>query len=954
MTNNDISIALKPIERTLYPPIRDLLQNLGFKAIQEIRISEEKEQYIDILFSYEGITYILEIKIGDDLHNLVKGLVQIYGYSLEKKIENKIVILFPEDIRQYVNSIDELTKKIKYRSCRSLFLTTSWWDLVDLSIDEALNELKSRIDKRLSSSKKIEVVSCLLESSIKSLAKLINMHYKDRILLDDTLNYLTRDQGLFLQLSYRDKNKGKVSKKLQREIISLLAYILVNQILFYFLYSKKTKKVAEIKEIKNLSDLYYYFNQIKKIDFRPIFDIDVISRIPKTKEIIDHVNVIINSLSPLEVDEIKHDLYGRLIGKTMPEETRKTLASYYTKVSSAEILSHLTIDRWDEKVWDTACGSGTILVSAYSKKLELFEKEKGLKITVADKDKLHKEFLEKQITGTDIMPFACHLTGLNLSAQNLHVETDFIRVSNKNSLELIGLSKKIEVKEAYEDISNAIGAIKDYQKYLEDFLKGSPKNKKDIGGEIKKFLLEKPDVILINPPFTALQNLPEVFRKSFSKKAIIDICGKEINLWGYFLAHSDLVLKNGGKLGAIIPITFFRGKRTKKIREYILKNYSIEYIIRPPLNSCFSEDSNFNDIILIAKKVPFEENHETKLVFIHKSIDSNPEDIKPLIKQIKTELKEKIDTEDYSLRKIKQKTLFQNRSNLMPFFFSNKISIQDDINSVFDKIRSNPTMVKMDPNRMEDGLQLRGSVKPKESVITRKLSDNRILRGKYYFIHDDNDKFLVYYDKKKNKHKITKKSLIKTFRTITDVRTFDISEKYDYHITKKKIDKNSSNLIIPNRFILNSDNTFSTAFFTNEKIIPLNQFTMYMCKTIEESKLLCLYFQSIFFISQILRLSKKSMNKGGFADFIELKQEDLKEIFIPDIESIKKEKITKALDYFNKIKNEEQQPIIKQLSEKSDSRIDLDLFINETLDLGFSKNEIVHMYDIILGELKNQ
>lgn len=87
--------GLRPIERTLYPPIRDLLLDLGFKAIQEIRISEEKK-YIDVLLNYEGESFILEIKIGDQYFDLVRGLVQIYKYAERNGIGNMIVILFPE------------------------------------------------------------------------------------------------------------------------------------------------------------------------------------------------------------------------------------------------------------------------------------------------------------------------------------------------------------------------------------------------------------------------------------------------------------------------------------------------------------------------------------------------------------------------------------------------------------------------------------------------------------------------------------------------------------------------------------------------------------------------------------------------------------------------------------------------------------------------------------------
>ncbi|MCC7573027.1 MAG: SAM-dependent methyltransferase [Candidatus Methanofastidiosum sp.] len=936
--------ALMPIERTLYSPISELLLDLGFNSIQEIRSSDE-EKYIDLLFSYEGYRYILEVKIGDDYKNLLKGLVQIHEYSEKTNIKNKIVVLFPEDIRQAVYTIDEIKNKIKYVSCKSLFLTESWWDLNELSLDQSFNELKSRIDKKLSASKRIEMVSKLLSESVKSLSKLINLHYNDYTSLTKVLDYLTRDQGLFINLSGETKRgQKKLSKIQQAQIISLMAYILINQILFYFLYSKKTLEIPILKEISSFNDLKIYFDKIKNIDFKPIFDIDVISRIPRQKEILNEVNTIINSLNPLEVENLKHDLYGRLIGKAMPEETRKTLASYYTKVTSAEILTQLAIEKWDQTIWDTACGSGTILVSAYNKKFELYDQIKGLRSTTEDKNKLHKKFIEKQITGTDIMPFACHLTGLNLSAQNLNVHTNFMRISNNNSLELIDLSKPLQVREAYGDIANALEGIRDPQNYLDEYFDEKKIESKKISQQSKTFVLEKPDLVLINPPFTTLNKLSDNFRKAFSKDEITKICGKEINLWGYFLAHTDLILKNSGKFGAIIPITFLRGKRTKKIRTYVLENYSLEYIIKPPINYCFSEDSKFPDIIVIAKKVPYDKTHECKLIYLNGDFNKKTiEDIKLLIKKIKSELEDEKDLEEFSIHKIPQSVLYENRDNLMPYFFSNKILTQRIINSFIDRLFGNKSLKKMEYSLMEDGFQLRGKEKPKYSVITRYLGASRIIKSRFYF-DSDTDPINLSYHEKDIQHKIEKIKLIKTFRTSIDVNVFDISYKFDYLMLDKTINKKSTNLLIPNRFPPTSQNIFATAFYSDEKITPTNSFIMYDCPSKDEAKILCLFLQSIFYLAQIIRICKRSIGEGSFADFIEIKQDDLKEIYIPDFIGLNKNSKDVLIEYFNKNKDLKLHELINQIKNKTEERLELDILINNELKLGFSKDEIIALY----------
>ena len=119
----------------------------------------------------------------------------------------------------------------------------------------------------------------------------------------------------------------------------------------------------------------------------------------------------------------------------MPNEVAKVFAAFYTNPIAAEILADLSIDRWDETVIDPACGSGTLLAACYRRKLELAKKQYGLKNGEVEKE-LHKKFLGEQITGIDIMPFAAHLTAINLSSQKLEEPTDILRVVVQDSLDL--------------------------------------------------------------------------------------------------------------------------------------------------------------------------------------------------------------------------------------------------------------------------------------------------------------------------------------------------------------------------------------------------------------------------------------------------------------------------------------------------------------------------------------
>ena len=107
----------------------------------------------------------------------------------------------------------------------------------------------------------------------------------------------------------------------------------------------------------------------------------------------------------------------------------------------------------------------------------------------------------------------------------------------------------------------------------------------------------------MNPPFSDREKMPEEMRKKLKNNIYLsNILGNLINLWGYFLILADLLLKKNGKIGCVIPINIIRGRATEKIRNFLLNNYHIEYLIKPVGDIAFSEGAAFRDILFIAKK----------------------------------------------------------------------------------------------------------------------------------------------------------------------------------------------------------------------------------------------------------------------------------------------------------------------------------------------------------------
>ena len=111
---------------------------------------------------------------------------------------------------------------------------------------------------------------------------------------------------------------------------------------------------------------------------------------------------------------------------------RKFLATYYTRPEAAALLSALALpaDRppggsdWGDaetlagvQVGDFACGTGTLLSTAYQRMSLLHELHGG------DSEALHRPMMKHGLVGLDVLPIAVHLTAAMLAGS--HPDTPF-------------------------------------------------------------------------------------------------------------------------------------------------------------------------------------------------------------------------------------------------------------------------------------------------------------------------------------------------------------------------------------------------------------------------------------------------------------------------------------------------------------------------------------------------
>lgn len=415
-------------------------------------------------------------------------------------------------------------------------------------------------------------------------------------------------------------------------------YMIVNQLLFYHILSRrKPSDFSEIDadKIKRPADLNEYFAKVLEVNYRSIFSYDVASRIPE--KYVDAVKGIIGVINCLSPEKVGGDLLGTIFHRLVPFETRKNVAAFYTNVLAAELLAHLAIDRHDARVADVAVGSGGLLVASYRRKKNLLLDHTG-RFTQED----HKRFVEKDLFGVDVMPFAANVAACHLALQNPEFFTDKVQIAVWDSTDLSPGARIPSLAD--------LDMVLKGQLTVDMFTKAGPPVKGVVGlkerwGE--EIMARSYDAIIMNPPFTRQERLPSDYKELlFDRfKRHRDYLHGQLGYYGYFVLLADRFVHTGGRMALVLPATVLRVKSCEGIRRLWAENYHVEHIITTWHRSAFSESTRFREILLVAKKGKPDPKAKT-VVTVIKTLPTTLEEAREMAEAIQNS---KSDWEDWRL-----------------------------------------------------------------------------------------------------------------------------------------------------------------------------------------------------------------------------------------------------------------------------------------------------------------
>ena len=321
-----------------------------------------------------------------------------------------------------------------------------------------------------------------------------------------------------------------------------------------------------------------------------------------------------------------HDLTGAVFQRLIAD--RKFLAAYYTTPAAAALLVGLSIT--PEKtpgggVWssaddvtalrtaDFACGTGTLLSTAYQRISQLHELAGG------NSEELHPEMMANALIGCDVLPAAAHLTASMLAGAHPTVKYE------QSSILTVAYGKQ-------PDGAIAIGSLDllDPQGKLE-VLSITAKAAEGMGEAERETWRSLPhasfDAVIMNPPFTratghegkkiGIHNpMFAAFSLSDEEQYLMGKATKRLTAGtsahgnageaSIFLVLADRKLRLGGTLALVMPVSLLSGDAWEGSRALLAKSYSDLILVSiagaDGAELSFSADTDMGECLVIGRK----------------------------------------------------------------------------------------------------------------------------------------------------------------------------------------------------------------------------------------------------------------------------------------------------------------------------------------------------------------
>lgn len=711
---------------------------------------------------------------------------------------------------------------------------------------------------------------------------------------------------------------------------------------------------------------------ILKIDYEPIFEAirDMLKTFPT-------MTLPFNNLTKLAVriasrkTLLRRDLAGKVYHKVVGNwSLRKGLATFFTEIPSAYLLLYLARPKLS-RIADFACGSGTLLVAAYSAanaeyRLSLLKSGVDKHPSEIEKD-FHTNFVNS-CYAFDVLGYATQVTALNISLHS--PETPIQDFSSIYTMPL-GYRK--------EDESISLGSLelarvkgKFEQIFGEVTQTGLKKTQKELLGKLLE--LEPFDLVAMNPPFsrttgrggkaggglfgfmsdeTARKNVLDDYAKlrdevrvsleeqarKLLKDSDLEVVLKDEEFRPYrqiwqagegllFLYLADMRLKKDGKLCFVLPKGLLSGTSWFLARTLLAERYHVQYVVvsYEADNYNFSHSTSLSECLIVAQKTEEHfENEETTFVLLLKKPGTSIEAI-ALANTIEAKQENYVETGNSRafLVTVKRDELRENLDNWGRFAFLPSLEVLKEMAHLLDgdlrvgkqhleipliKLNNLITSIGVDRHRFTDTFKVVNDYVPGSVEILHGGEEEQRIR----------------------------------MATSPNAYALPIIEA-----GKSIFEEKAGRLLVPNRIRVNTAHVISLS--TDKPIISNIFYTIRLKNEIlYKLKALCLWFNTTWGILTIL--GSREETHGGF---ISLNQSHWRLLPVLDIDSLSQDKVKALASVFDEFKDKEPARIPDQYGlhgEFDKIRIELDIAFLEALGVRVKGNDLIPLYKEIGASL---
>ena len=368
------------------------------------------------------------------------------------------------------------------------------------------------------------------------------------------------------------ENMGRASR--------LSCYILVTRLVFYQVLRRRFRQMSSLsiegvdtpEQLREVLDTRFKEAVRYSRDYETVFvpdETDLGYTIPFLSPTAPRDWArLVQRIEEFDFSNLDFDVIGQMYERLISPAERRRFGQFYTSPDVVDLVNAFCIRNPDDRVLDPACGGGTFLVRAYSRKHALAQSPGGPPVS--------HESLLSEIFGIDIAAFPAQLSTINLAVRHLSDEANYPRV-------------------ARDSFFNAQAGIPLYDIPL-------------TGDSVRSIALDEVDAVVGNPPYIRQESINKVDKDNYRNLHEMEWPGQtglsgRSDIYAYFFSHAAHLLKPGGYLGFVTSIGWLDTEYGFKLQEFFLRNFRIVAVIESQVEKWF-EDARVTTAVTILQREP--------------------------------------------------------------------------------------------------------------------------------------------------------------------------------------------------------------------------------------------------------------------------------------------------------------------------------------------------------------